>query len=103
MNYLINLSTSFFNIFLLFPIISIGTVPDTLPTAYTTAALPQYGGGLYSPTPLANTNLTATASIAAGKQIEGKFFFHLLSFSYFILPEAKKDLFFFFLYFDVRM
>lgn len=57
-----------------------GTVPDTLPSAYTTAALPQYAGGLYSPTPLTNNNLTATASIVAGKQIEGKFFFHLLTF-----------------------
>lgn len=60
-----------------------GTVPDTLPSAYTTAALPQYTGGLYSPTPLTNNNLTATASIVAGKQIEGKFFFHLYFYFYF--------------------
>ncbi|KAG4068172.1 hypothetical protein HA402_001597 [Bradysia odoriphaga] len=61
---------------------SLWTVPDTLPSAYTTAALPQYAGGLYSPTPLTNNNLTATASIVAGKQIEGPdggnlFIYHL--------------------------
>lgn len=53
----------------------LGTVPDTLSSAYTTAALPhhQYPGSLYSPTPLNNNNLAAAAaSIVAGKQVEGK-------------------------------
>lgn len=50
----------------------LGSVPDTLSSAYNTAALPQYGGGIYSTTPLQTSSLTAAASIVAGKQIEGK-------------------------------
>lgn len=63
-----------------------GTVPDTLTSAYTSAALPhhhhhhhQYAGSLYSPTAAAltsNSLAAAAASIVAGKQVEGMILTH---------------------------
>lgn len=47
-----------------------GSVQD-----YATAALPQYTSGLYAPSCTANA-LNTTASLVAGKQIEGIIHFH---------------------------
>lgn len=84
----------------------LGTVPDTLSSAYTTAAaLPhhQYAGSLYSPShPLTTSNLAATAaSIVAGKQIEGKHHRFIL---FYLLHHTEQQpftwipIFFFFAY-----
>lgn len=43
-----------------------GSVQD-----YTTAALPQYASGLYAPSLTTANALNTTASLVAGKQIEG--------------------------------
>lgn len=52
-------------------IIFIGSVQD-----YSTAALPQYTSGLYAPTLTTANALNTTASLVAGKQIEGKYHLH---------------------------
>lgn len=55
-------------------IIFIGSVQD-----YTTAALPQYTSGLYAPTLTTANALNTTASLVAGKQIEGKLRLHWIT------------------------
>lgn len=55
-------------------IIFIGSVQD-----YTTAALPQYNSGLYAPTLTTANALNTTASLVAGKQIEGKLRLHWIT------------------------
>lgn len=49
-----------------FRIISIGSVQE-----YAAATMPQYGSGLYAPTLTGASTLNSTASLVAGKQIEG--------------------------------
>lgn len=45
---------------------NVGSVQD-----YTAAALPQYASGLYAPSLTTASTLNTTASLVAGKQIEG--------------------------------